>query len=165
MKKICTKIEDFKKLNEEASSVHDLRSDLMVVLKNASDHICGTDGKKGCTIVKDGKKSKLTSSVIDGSAKNPRYMPNTPAPKTTPVVQSGTNSKAATSSAPINFVFNKEGESTPIADFKFSVNGKNISMVETKTNQTYSFNKMNMKYIPDQMQDFIEKNFGKVETA
>lgn len=174
MSKIFTKMQDF--LNEEASNkLEDIRKGLVAVLQKANDKI----NKENLTVVKDGKKLKLTTNIVDGS-REPRYkkveiMPSKSAEGSAPTSgnapANGTaktvtpNSPSVGTVNPLYFIFNVADSKEPVANFKFTIAGKNdIEMVE-KGGSPVHYNKMNMMYIPDEMQNRIEKKIGKIENA
>ena len=171
MPKIFTKMQDF--LNEEvATKLDDVRKNLFTILKNANDKI----NKENLSLVKDDKKLKLTTSIVDGN-REPRYkksetMPSSTASASTTATSAGTTSKSATPTSPsvgnlnpIYFVFNTADSKDPIANFKFVVAGKNDIVMTEKDVAAVHYNKMNMMYIPDEMQNRIEKKIGKIEKS
>lgn len=144
------KFEDF--LNENANdAILKMRTTVLDILKKSNDKI----SKANIGITKDGKKMKLTSNLVDSH--KPRYSHDN-TPKTE-------DAKPATTNEPIGFVFNCEGMDKPLADFKITVTNANevtLTNNQDAKEEAMKFNKHNVKYIPDEIQQKIEKKFGKI---
>lgn len=138
-------------VNEDVQSAakdpNALRTSLMDLLTKSKDKI--TNGN--VCIVKDGKKMKLSADVtVD---RQPRYKKTNEADETT----------TAPTSNDINFVIKCDGLTEPIANYRISITGNDITLTDVVSKAVVKYNKMNMKYIPDQIQANVEKKFGKIQ--
>lgn len=156
---IITKFSEF--LNESSQDgVLKFRTEVLNILKTSSDKIT----KSNVSIVKDGKKVKLTSTVVDGH--KPRYDKGTPANSLHPEQPASANT--STANEPFNFVISCAGSPDAIADYKVTVtSGNEVSLANNldAKDEVAKFNKHNVKYIPDHIQQKLEQKFGKVQTA
>ena len=69
----------------------------------------------------------------------------------------------APTSNDINFVIKCDGLTEPIANYRISITGNDITLTDVVSKAVVKYNKMNMKYIPDQIQANVEKKFGKIQ--
>jgi hypothetical protein len=138
-------------LNENANAndgIAKMRNTVIDILKKSSEKITSSN----VSITKDGKKMKLSCQLT--TDRKPRYNSTDKAPA---------QPAPATSTEPITFVFNCEGMNEPIASFDFKIASANdVQMTDMSDKSVLKFNKMNVKFMPDEIQQKIEKKYGKI---